>query len=563
MYNKLLQRQIQKYFNSPEDVPQNIIPLLQVISNSYDHYEKDRRMIERSIELSSDEMIELNNNLTREKDELKKMHKELKTLFESIDEVFYSVDMVAYKLIQMSVSCEKIYGYTAEEFLADSDLWQKVIHPEDKNISQQQVGELYKGKQVFNQYRIIHKNNSIRWIENKVIPTLDEKGRLIRLDGVTYDVTERKNAEIRLMESELWLRTIIDLVPHFIFAKDINGKFILGNKAVADVYGSTIENLIGKSDMDFNPNREEVNYFIQEDRKVILNGVRIQDKEEFVTDSTGARRVLSTTKIPFKVAGAKEPAVLGVSVDITVRKEAEEILKRSEARLEIKNKELERKNKELEQFAYVASHDLQEPLRTISNFSELIQKKYRSRLDNKADEYFNYIVHSAERMRVLIKDLLDYSRIGRQKDKEQVDCNSILSNTQKDLAVMVNETGASIISGPLPVIAGYPTEIKLLFQNLISNAIKFRKKDASPSLEITSEKKDNHWQFTFKDNGIGIEKKYYEKIFVIFQRLHNRNEYEGSGIGLAHCKKIVELHGGNIWLESEPGTGTAFHFTIK
>jgi PAS domain S-box-containing protein len=162
MYNKLLQRQIHKYFGNPGDIPEEFIQLLKVISNSYDHYEKDRKMIERSIELSSNEMIELNTSLAKEKDELKRAHKELKTLFESIDQVFYSVDMVAYKLIQMSPACEKVYGYTADEFLADGDLWQKVIHPEDKSVSEQQVQELYKGNQVFNQYRVIHKTHGFR-----------------------------------------------------------------------------------------------------------------------------------------------------------------------------------------------------------------------------------------------------------------------------------------------------------------------------------------------------------------------------------------------------------------
>src|ERR1035437_4479334 len=227
------------------------------------------------------------------------------------------------------------------------------------------------------------------------------------------------------------------------------------------------------------------------------------------------------------------------------------------------NIDLERKNKELEQFAYVASHDLQEPLRTTSSFVELIQKQYKGQLDEKADKYFSFIAQSSDRMKVLIKDLLDYSRIGRKKELEEVDCNIMLNEVLADLGTAINETGAEITTEQLPVVNGYLTEIKQLFQNLIINAIKFRKKTIPPQINISVQKISGYWQFAFKDNGIGIAKENNERIFIIFQRLHTRNEYEGSGIGLSHCKKIVEQHKGRIWVESAPGEGSTFHFTIS
>jgi len=226
------------------------------------------------------------------------------------------------------------------------------------------------------------------------------------------------------------------------------------------------------------------------------------------------------------------------------------------------NIELERKNKELEQFAYVASHDMQEPLRTTSSFAELLQKQYKGRLDQKADKYLSFITQSSDRMKVLIKDLLDYSRIGKKMKWEPVDCNLMLEEVLADLGVAIKETKAEIKTGPLPVINGHPTEIKQLFQNLVINAIKFRKVNTSPQIKISAHKNDGHWEFTCQDNGIGINEQHKERIFIIFQRLHTRTEYEGSGIGLAHCKKIVELHGGKIWIKSKPGEGTTFHFTI-
>jgi signal transduction histidine kinase len=239
-----------------------------------------------------------------------------------------------------------------------------------------------------------------------------------------------------------------------------------------------------------------------------------------------------------------------------------ELLKAKKA-LEIKNKEFEQKNIELEQFAYVASHDLQEPLRTTSGFIKILRQQYRAQLDEKADKYIDYVLDSTRRMQVLISDLLEYSRIGRKKEMQKFDCTQILNEVLADLAITIQETGAEIKAGQLPVISGYPTEIKLLFQNLIFNAIKFRRKDSRPEISINVTANDNDWQFSFEDNGIGIAKEYNERIFIIFQRLHTRSEYSGSGIGLSHCKKIVEIHNGRIWLESELGKGSTFHFTLS
>ena len=237
-------------------------------------------------------------------------------------------------------------------------------------------------------------------------------------------------------------------------------------------------------------------------------------------------------------------------------------LKTDETHLAAQHKELERKNKELEQFAYVASHDLQEPLQTTISFVELFQQQYKGKLDEKADKYLSFIAQASERMKVLITDLLEYSRIGQDKHLQFIDCNMILKEVMEDLAELVISTGAEIKAEPLPVITCYPKEIKQLFQHLAYNAIKFRKKNIVPKLRIAARPNKGSWQFAFTDNGIGILKENNERIFVIFQRLHTRSDYKGSGIGLSHCKKIVELHKGRIWLESEPDIGTTFYFTI-
>lgn len=252
----------------------------------------------------------------------------------------------------------------------------------------------------------------------------------------------------------------------------------------------------------------------------------------------------------------------GVVIDITERKlaqmELEEILKE----LERSNKELERSNKELEQFAYVASHDLQEPLRMVSSYLKLLSKRYEDKLDNKAREYIEYAVDGAMRMDSLIKGLLSFSRITtKAKAPQQVDLNQVVSNVQKDLKASVEENDAILEVGKLPVLRADDSQMYQLFQNLITNALKF-KKDRQPVIRINAREEKKHWMFSVEDNGIGIEPEFFDRIFVIFQRLHERERYPGTGLGLAICKKIVERHGGRIWVESEAGKGTTFYFTL-
>jgi light-regulated signal transduction histidine kinase (bacteriophytochrome) len=211
--------------------------------------------------------------------------------------------------------------------------------------------------------------------------------------------------------------------------------------------------------------------------------------------------------------------------------------------------------------AYIASHDLQEPLRTISNFVGLFQRRYKDKLDVHTEEYLHFINNATTRMQSLVKDLLDYSTLGNNKCMETINCNKLLQDVLQDMDASIHENKAEISSDPLPVIEGYG-EIKSLFQNLISNAIKFRKKETSPVIHIGAQARGEDWMFSIKDNGIGMEDLYHERIFTIFQKLHPNSHYVGTGIGLAHCKKIVELHRGKIWVQSAPDEGSIFYFTL-
>lgn len=218
-------------------------------------------------------------------------------------------------------------------------------------------------------------------------------------------------------------------------------------------------------------------------------------------------------------------------------------------------------NKELEQFAYIASHDLQEPLRTISNFSMLLAQRESEHPDKESAEYINLINKGAQRMSQLIFDLLEYSRIGKNMNRLPIDCNKLVSEVLTDLSASIKESNAEIHTGKLPMVEGF-ISLKSVFQNLISNAIKFRKEGTHPVITISALDKGKEFLFSIKDNGIGIEKTFQERIFLIFQRLHSRTEYAGTGIGLAHCRKTIELHGGKLWVESLPDKGSTFNFIL-
>jgi PAS domain S-box-containing protein len=248
--------------------------------------------------------------------------------------------------------------------------------------------------------------------------------------------------------------------------------------------------------------------------------------------------------------------------DITERRRYEQQLQRLNDDLGKRAAELATSNGELERFAYIASHDLQEPLRMVSSFLQLLQKKYKGQLDSKADQYIHYAVDGAERMKALIMDLLEYSRVGTGKeDFTDVDTGVVMQEVGDIFREEIVTARAQIDIGPLPVVRGDKVQLTQLFQNLLSNALKYHSEKA-PVIRIRAEEEPTQWHFRMEDNGIGIDPQFFDKIFIIFQRLHNKNDYSGTGIGLAICKKIVERHGGRIWVESTPRQGSTFHFTI-
>ena len=394
-----------------------------------------------------------------------------------------------------------------------------------------------------------------------------------------------------LQESENKYRILLENLPQKIFQKDTDLVYVSCNENFAQDLKIRPEEFKGKTDYEFFP-EELAEKYRADDRRIITSGKTEDIEEKYLRD--GQEIWVQTLKTPIKDKKGTITGLLGIFWEITERKRMEEALlkardqleerveerttelskantllkkeiaerKQAEEKLKRYASELERSNQELQQFACVASHDLQEPLRMVASYTQLLAKRYKGKLDSDADEFIAYAVDGATRMQALINDLLTYSRVGTKgKDFKPIDCKTVLERTLDNLKKAVEESGAELTYEPLPTVMADDVQLGQLFQNLIGNAIKFRSEE-SPHIHISAERNEDKWIFSVGDNGIGIDPEFTERIFIIFQRLHKRRDYPGTGIGLAVCKKIVERHGGRIWVESKPEKGSTFYFTI-
>jgi light-regulated signal transduction histidine kinase (bacteriophytochrome) len=295
----------------------------------------------------------------------------------------------------------------------------------------------------------------------------------------------------------------------------------------------------------------ERDYIYQRISQVFTEGQAIAEANFVAKDGTATPHVFTGQRVFVD----DRVCLIGMGIDITERKHAEEALQR-------RTEELARSNADLEQFAYVASHDLQEPLRAVASYTQLLARRYQQRLDGDAQRFIERTIAAVSRMQALIRDLLAYSRVGMRGEVfGRIDAEGVLRDALDDLQAAISETDAVVTHDPLPVIPADASQLRQLLQNLVGNAIKFRG-EQPPLVHISARAGDGHWIFGVRDNGIGIEPEYLERIFVIFQRLHNRRTYPGTGVGLAICKKIVERHGGRIWVESQVGRGTTVFFAL-
>jgi len=375
-------------------------------------------------------------------------------------------------------------------------------------------------------------------------------------ETIEQGITERRRSDQALGESERRFRSIAETASDAIIIFDKDEIIFFWNPAAKAIFGYEAGETRGKL-LDSIITRQFSGALREEIERVV--SAREMDQIEKIIEAVGIRK--NGTEFPLELSLAtwrtqERVFFTIIARDITERKQAEKAL-------EQKAQELARSNAELEQFAYVASHDLQEPLRMIRSYLQLLERRYKEQLDSDANEFIWFAVDGATRMQTLINDLLAYSRVTtRARPFEPADCSTILDFVLTDLKVAIEESDAVVTHDPLPTIIADETQLKQLFQNLVGNGLKFHQEGARPEIHVGAERQGNWWTFSVHDNGIGIDHKYFEHVFAIFQRLHSRDEYPGTGIGLAVCKKIVERHGGRIWVESEPGQGSTFYFTI-
>lgn len=371
-----------------------------------------------------------------------------------------------------------------------------------------------------------------------------------------------KTWEYKLKENEDKLLALFEAATEGIIITNASGIIVLINKMGEKLFGYKRDEIIGKNidillpeDLRELHTKHRLNYYKDPSPRPMGQGMELfalkKTKEKFPVEIS--LNFFETEEGLF---------VISYIADITIRKSMESDLKIANQNLKKSMVELKRSNAELEQFAYVASHDLQEPLRMVASYTELLERRYKDKLDEDANDFIHYAVDGARRMQNLINDLLQFSRVGtRARPFATTDCNLIMDIVKTNLKELISETRTRISYNLLPTLQADESQLVQLFQNLVHNAIKFRNQK-DPEVTVSADLKDGFWQFGVSDNGIGIDPAYKDRIFMIFQRLHARSEYPGSGIGLAICKKIVERHNGKIWYESAKNNGTTFYFTI-
>jgi PAS domain S-box-containing protein len=383
----------------------------------------------------------------------------------------------------------------------------------------------------------------------------------VNLGNQIGQLMARRQAEAATRESEARFRSLTELSSDWYWEQDADLRFTAMSKSVSGAIGIEPELFLGKQRWDV----EMVGISagnLAAHRADLAERKSFHDLEYGRRGANGAVHYVSVSGKPIVDEQGVFRGYRGVGKDITRRKRDEVTLREAHDELELKARDLTRSNEELQQFAYVASHDLQEPLRMVSSYTQLLVRRYGDKLDGDAKEFMEFIVDGAARMKQLIEDLLAFSRVGtRGREFQMVDSGAALSKALANLRGAQEASGATVTHDAMPTVLVDGTQLTQLFQNLVGNAMKFRGEEP-PRIHVSSETRDQVWVFTVKDNGIGLDPQYSDRIFMMFQRLHNKAEYPGTGIGLAICKKIAERHGGRIWVESQPGQGCIFGFTL-
>jgi PAS domain S-box-containing protein len=442
----------------------------------------------------------------------------------------------------------EMFGYSMEE-MRDQTI-ESTTHPDDvERILGFHHGRI-KGEDVPSRFEVrgLRKDGSVFHLELDV-GSLEKDGIAIGTRTYLWDISERVLARELLQQSEANYRGIFDGVQDAILVESLDGEIFDANPRACEIFGWSREEMLTKTVSDLVPEGQLA---------VIPSEITETDLLDHPIETINMRAngeifpVEFTTRIQ-TIGG--ETVMLIVLRDITERKRVEESLEQYK-------QDLIRSNKDLELFAYAISHDLQEPLRMVASYVELIEKRYKDQLDAEAEEFIDFAVDGAHRMQGMIQGLLELSRVDtRGKPLTPTDTQNVLEQVSANLQVAIETSGLIITHDPLPTVDADEAQLIQLFQNLIGNALKFKGED-KPNVHIKAERTEQGWLFSVRDNGIGLDLEHADRIFLIFQRLHTLEEYPGSGMGLAICKRIVERHGGRIWVESEPGEGATFYFTL-
>lgn len=458
----------------------------------------------------------------------------------------------------------RIFGYSLGERIVNYETFLNHVHPGEIELVKKALNDAIEHQDSYvSEFRIIDKAGNVKYIHSKIAIERNSEKKPIRLAGFNQDITERKEAEENTKLSEEKRRLIMNAAIDAIICMDTSGAITFWNPQAEKTFGWKEEEVKNRLLADFiippafrDGHTNGLKNYLKTGHGPALNVLL----ELRAMNRDGKEFPIELTVLPINQGG--EEFFCAFIRDISERKHSELLLKQLNESLETRAAELLASNTELERFAYIASHDLQEPLRMVISFLSLLEEGIGGQLDETSKEYLHFAVDGAERMKALIQALLQYSRVGINKEEfTATDLSEVMQYVSRVLEEDIKKNEAVITINPMPVIMANKTLITQLFANLVSNALKYHAAN-KPEIEVGYNEERDKYIFYVKDNGIGIDPKFFDKIFIIFQRLHSKSEYSGTGIGLAICKKIVETHKGRIWIESEKDKGSTFYFSI-